>query len=52
MTASEAEAHTEIVKKEEHDKVTERKQHENTINAITLNYNQALMQLKHKRTKF
>ena len=32
-TVAEAEAHTEMVKIEECDKVTERKQHENSINA-------------------
>ena len=37
-----------MVKKKEHNKVKERKQHENIINAIQLNYNQELIQLKNK----
>ena len=38
-TVAEAEACIEMVKKEEHDKVTENKQHENVINATKLNHN-------------
>ena len=48
VTIADAEACAEMVKKDEHDKVTERKQHENEINAIKLNHNQALTQLKNK----
>ena len=51
MTVSGADAYNEMVKKEEHDKVTESKQHENEINAINLNYDQVLMQLKNKNNE-
>ena len=49
---AEAEACTEMVKKEEHNKVIESKKHENKIKKIKLNYDQALIDLKEKNDFF
>ena len=50
-TVAEAEVHIEMAKKKEHNKEIERKKYEQRINAMEINYNQALSDLNSERNE-